>query len=500
MLFNSGVFLLYFLPLVLVGYQIVARSGRRGVIGFLALASILFYSWWNWHFVYVLISSMLINFCISRFIAASAEPGRKKAWLIAGIIINLTALCYYKYLSHILTLFTGAGWTHVWPQIALPLGISFFTFTQIAYLIDLSQGQADPQNIVEYALFVTFFPHLIAGPILHHKEMMPQFLRKGDPRLKAEDLQLGLSWFVLGLVKKCVIADYFAPCADAAFANSATLRFGEAWLGIIAYSLQLYFDFSGYSDMALGLARMFSIQFPFNFNSPYKAADIVDFWARWHMTLTRYLTAYLYNPISLAINRARIKAGKKVSQKAARTPSGFLSMLAWPTVATMFLAGIWHGAGLQFIIFGILHGLYISVNHGWRLYRGRPSENKHVTPVERAACVFVTYVCVLVAQVFFRAADTTAAFHYLAGMTGRHGLSLHVWRTQFIAAVFCLSACWFLPNTQQILGQSADAIDLRRFQWFIWKPSLAWSLGLGFLLFFSMLKMAQSSKFLYFQF
>ena len=500
MLFNSGVFLFYFLPLSLIGYQLLARFGKRAVIGFLALASIVFYSWWDWHFVYVLVGSMLVNFTASRLIAAAKTDGQKKFWLVTGITINLAALCYYKYLGHILQFFTHVGWAHSWPHIVLPLGISFFTFTQIAYLIDLSQGQATKQNIIEYALFVTFFPHLIAGPILHHKEMMPQFLAPGDASLKAEDMVVGLSWFVMGLAKKCIIADYFGPRAEIAFATPSTLHMGEAWLGIVTYSLQLYFDFSGYSDMAIGLARMFSIKFPVNFNSPYKAADIIDFWARWHMTLTRYLTAYLYNPISLSMNRARMKAGKKVSSKAARTVPGFLQMIAWPTIVTMFLAGIWHGAGFQFIIFGLLHGIYITLNHAWRLYRGPGSEHKPISIPTRVACVLLTYVSVLIAQVFFRAASTHDAVQFIAGMAGAHGFSLHVPKPLLGACILGLIACWSLPNTQQILGQAGQAINEARWRWLTWRPTMVWSVALGLLFFFSILSIRNAATFLYFQF
>ena len=500
MLFNSGIFLFYFLPLSLIGYQLLARFGKRAVIGFLAFASIVFYSWWDWHFVYVLVGSMLLNFAVSRLIVAAKTDAQKKFWLISGITLNLGALCYYKYLESILRFFTHLGWAHGWPQIVLPLGISFFTFTQIAYLIDLTQGQAQPQSIVEYALFVTFFPHLIAGPILHHKEMMPQFLAPGDPRLKADDVLVGLSWFVMGFAKKCIIADYFGPHAEGAFNSPSRLHMGEAWLGIVAYSLQLYFDFSGYSDMAIGLGRMFSIKFPMNFNSPYKAASIIDYWARWHMTLTRYLTAYLYNPISLSVNRARMKAGKKVSQKAARTISGFVSMIAWPTMLTMFLAGIWHGAGFQFIIFGLLHGFYISVNHAWRLYRGLRSEHQPVSAQTRVAYVLLTYLCVLIAQIFFRANSTHDALQFLGAMAGMHGHSLAMKKPLLVLSLVGLIACWSLPNTQEILGQAGQSIEQARWRWLIWKPTLVWSVALGVLFFASILSIRNEATFLYFQF
>jgi alginate O-acetyltransferase complex protein AlgI len=416
---------------------------------------------------------------------------------------NLGALCYYKYLFHILDFFHSVGWTHHgWAQRALPLGISFFTFTQIAYLIDLRQGQATAQNIVEYALFVTFFPHLIAGPILHHKEMMPQFLRGRDPHLQMEDMLVGISWFVLGFAKKCIVADYFGPLADSAFASSGNLGFQDSWCGIVLYSLQLYFDFSGYSDMAIGLARMFSIEFPMNFNSPYKRTNIIDFWSSWHMTLTRYLTLYLYNPVSLAVSRRRLRRGMKVSQKAARTVPGFISMIAWPTMFTMFLAGIWHGAGLQFILFGVLHGLYLTINHGWRLYRGQVAERKPSNRFWTIGSIGLTYVCVLIAQVFFRAASTRAAFQYLAGMAGLHGnswMGSH-FKGEIAYMVLGLAVVWFAPNTQEILGQAGARIQSGKWVWLSWKPTWQWSLAVGVLFFVSILCIQNTSTFLYFQF
>ena len=504
MLFNSGIFLFIFLPVTLIGYQVLARFGRRTVIGWLALASVAFYSYWDWHFVFVLIGSMLMNFTVSRIIAASKLPASRKLWLIVGIVGNLGALCYYKYLFHVLAFFTSVGWTHhAWAQLALPLGISFFTFTQIGYLIDLQQGLAGPQNIIEYALFVTFFPHLIAGPILHHKEMMPQFLADRDPHLRMDDMLIGISWFVLGFAKKCILADYFGPQADAAFAAGVHLTLPGAWLGIILYSLQLYFDFSGYSDMAIGLARMFSIEFPMNFNSPYKSTNIIDFWSRFHMTLTRYLTLYLYNPVSLAVSRRRLQAGKKVSQKAARTPSGFAAMIAFPTVFTFFLAGIWHGAGLQYLIFGLLHGLYLTVNHAFRLYRGQIAERKPRTQLTIAASVLLTYICVIVAQVFFRAASTHAALQFLAGMAGLHGISLHgpdFDKLRILGALVGLVIVWFFPNTQQILSQVGTCIQSRTLAWLSWKPTWQWSVAVGILFFISILCIQNSATFLYFQF
>jgi alginate O-acetyltransferase complex protein AlgI len=503
MLFNSAIFLVFFLPLTLLGYQVFSRLGGRAMIGWLALASLAFYSWWDWHFVFVLLGSILVNFSISKFIARGLDTSSAKAWMVAGILINLAILGYYKYLFHFLDGLNSVGLIHHhWDQILLPLGISFFTFTQIAYLIDLSQGEAEPQNLLEYGLFVTFFPHLISGPILHHKEMMPQF-KVRHSGLRMDDMLVGISWFVLGFAKKCIIADTLANRADHAFQLGDTLGVQGAWCGIITYSLQLYFDFSGYSDMAIGLARMFSIEFPMNFNSPYKAARINDFWARWHMTLTRYLTLYIYNPIALAVSRRRRRAGKKVSQQAARTLPGFLGMIAWPTLATMTVAGVWHGAGLKFVIFGALHGIYLTINHAWQLFRGQAAERQPSGKLVTAGSVLLTYACVLIALVFFRASSTESALQYLSGMMGLHGTSWHddaIKPSRALLAAIGLAIVWFLPNTQEILGQKDTAIPRGRWSWLAWQPTLQWSLAMGFLFFLGLLFVDNTATFLYFQF
>ena len=235
---------------------------------------------------------------------------------------------------------------HGFPDAFLPLGISFFTFTQISYLIDLRQGIADRQGLISYTVFVTFFPHLIAGPMINAREIMPQLETLSPGGLRSDDMALGLSWFILGLGKKILIADRLAPLADALYAHPASFGLTSTWLGVICYAMQIYFDFSGYSDMALGIARMFSIRFPINFNSPYKAPSIIEFWQRWHMTLSRYLNEYLYTPILRVVNSRRMDAGKKVSHKAQVTLGGFSQMVFFPTMVTMFITGIWHGAGV----------------------------------------------------------------------------------------------------------------------------------------------------------
>ena len=512
MLFNSLLFLFVFLPIALLGYEVASRFGRRSVIGWLAFASLAFYAEWRFEFVFLLLGSILLNYTASRMIVrfASQEPLQKKV-MIAGVACNLLLLFFYKYLFPSLAGLGRLGILHhQFAGILLPLGISFFTFTQIAYLVDLQQGAAEPQPFLDYVLFVTFFPHLIAGPILHHAEIMPQF-KKLDFRLNAEDLSVGFTWFVMGMFKKVILADSIAPAADIAFASPGSLSLIPAWIGVLNYTLQLYFDFSGYSDMAIGLARMFSIKFPLNFDSPYKAASIIDFWSRWHMTLTRYVTAYLYNPISLAVNRGRIRRGQKVSKKGSATLSGFAEMVALPTMISMALIGIWHGAGLQFLIFGLLHGTYITINHAWRIFRKKsnvPVSGTIAGGLRTAASVALTMLCVIVAQVFFRANSTRDAFIMIGGMIGLHGVhlsGLSEIAPSLVRIPARLFIIWLLPNTQQILSTyyaasgslSSEPILGRTLRW---RPTTSWAMVMTVALIMSLAWMENTTRFLYFQF
>jgi D-alanyl-lipoteichoic acid acyltransferase DltB (MBOAT superfamily) len=536
MLFNSYEFLCVFLPLVLIGYAVVTRVGRRGVITWLAASSIAFYGYWKPAFLLVLASSILANYFCSRLLVRTQEqPKTKRLVLVIGITANLLLLGYYKYLFSLLSFLTDHNLFHLqWPNVLLPLGISFFTFTQIGYLVDLSQGQAAPQPFINYVLFVTFFPHLIAGPLFHHSEVMPQFAEE-HRRINTMDLAVGVSWFIMGLFKKVAIADYMAVAADEAFADPHSLTLFGAWAGVLSYAIQLYFDFSGYSDMAIGLARMFSIEFPLNFNSPYRAQNIGEFWQRWHMTLTRYLTLYLYNPMALWVSRRRLAQGKKASRKAAATPEGFATMVAFPTLTTMFLAGIWHGAGIQFLIFGLLHGCYLSVHQAWNLFRQKHIPEKaprrlHATAT-RFASVLLTFLCVLVGQIFFRAASTSDAFAMLASMAGAHGIAsspylVHLFAPLGIAQhvtplipqssprsdlkvalelVTTFIIVWGFPNTQEILGKYAHRdlstpVQQKGGDAWRWKPSMLWAVSLSVVLLVCLLLMQNPSRFLYFQF
>jgi alginate O-acetyltransferase complex protein AlgI len=305
--FTIPIFYLFFLPAAVVGFELFGYLGRRATVGFLSLMSLYFYYRWDHHVFILLIISILVNYLIAEIISRTAKhPAAQSLLLTVGILANLATLCYYKYLFPMLGLFTTAGILHRnWGTVILPLGISFFTFTQISYLIDLKQGLVPEDSLMNYTFFVTFFPHLVAGPIIRHKEMMPQLSQNRRYRLNGDDMALGITWFTMGMFKKVMIADQIAPFADTFFAQPHGASAAAAWLGVLTYSLQLYFDFSGYSDMAVGIARMFSIRFPLNFNSPYKATGIIDYWQRWHMTLTRFIMDYIYAPIQFRVSRSR---------------------------------------------------------------------------------------------------------------------------------------------------------------------------------------------------
>ncbi len=531
MLFNSLPFIFVFLPITMLGFHLLGRYGRRPVIAWLALCSVYFYAHWSHVFVWFLLGSILLNYGMTWLIARVPEHSVRRRWLMAlGIALNLLGLFYFKYLFKLLLVIKALHLTDATPHsILLPLGISFFTFTQISYLVDLAQGQAERQDLLSYVLFVTFFPHLIAGPILHHKEMMPQFgrerpedggaLRPVPPtrrfKLKADDVSLGLTWFVMGLSKKVLIADQLAPAADLAFSNTASLSATGAWTGLIVYSMQLYFDFSGYSDMALGLARVFSIRFPLNFDSPYKATSITEFWQRWHMTLTRYITLYLYNPLLIAVQRRRVAGGKKISRKALATPGGFLAMVAYPTIATMLLTGLWHGAGVQFLLFGLLHGVYLTVNQAWRHFRQRIHNAPAPLPARgltRLAMMAGVYLQVCFALLFFRADSLHSAFAMLADMFGAHGRGQLGSLLEGSLAFALFPVVWFLPNTQQILGQESNAPALMDtplivrdaprtlFPRLRWTPNLGWAMLMAALFFAVLVELDRSATFLYFQF
>jgi len=408
LLFTSGEFLFVFLPITLLVFYAVARfAGRGAAAAWLAVASLIFYGYWRIEHTVLLVLSIGFNYYFGEWILKARHGGKpsSRVLLIIAVAVNLGALAYFKYADFFLrTAAELSGADVPLLGIVLPLGISFFTFTQIAYLVDVHAGKVVERNPIHYALFVTYFPHLIAGPVLHHAEMMPQFRSAEIYRPALRNFVIGLAFLLMGLAKKVLIADSVAPVANMVFGAGADvpLATSAAWLGVTAYTLQIYFDFSGYSDMAVGLSLLIGVRLPYNFNSPYQAWNITEFWRRWHMTLSRFLRDYLYVPL-----------GGNRHGRARRYVNLMLTML---------LGGLWHGASWTFVIWGGLHGAYLVVNHGWQWLREKMGWQRASSGVGailgRSASVALTLLCVMVGWVFFRAVDTASAQNILTSMFG----------------------------------------------------------------------------------
>jgi alginate O-acetyltransferase complex protein AlgI len=428
MLFNSYPFIFLFLPIVLIGTLLLGRFGNVPPVIWLALASLAFYAVNHWPFVLLLLASVAFNYLIGLLlISPRPSPVPRFAMLTVGVAVDLLALGYFKYAGFLVANLNAIFSTGLTIDILLPVGISFYTFTQIAFLVDAYRGNVARYDLPSYALFVTYFPHLIAGPILHHKDMMPQFRRatawRPDPHL----ILCGLIIFAVGLFKKTCLADGIQPLVSLAF-GASTPTLDQAWIGALAYTFQLYFDFSGYSDMAIGISLMFGIFLPVNFNSPYKAASIIDFWRRWHMTLSRFLRDYLYIPLG----------GNRHGPV----------LRYFNLMITMLLGGLWHGAAWTFVAWGALHGAYLGVNHAWNRFGPRL-----VSPAARLAGFVLTFLCVVVAWVFFRADSLSSALHVLSRMADPTQIALgraEIIDLGFIA--FYAAIAWFAPNTQAVMG------------------------------------------------
>ncbi len=464
MLFNSYTFIFLFLPFAVGGYYACRHYlGYWPSLLWLALSSLVFYGAWDWRYVLLICGSALFNFYTAVGISRRRrQPGRAggRALLVCGIALNLCLLGYYKYLNFFVDNLNLLIEADIFIQeIVLPIGISFFTFQQIAYLVDCYRREASDYNLVSYLVFVTFFPQLIAGPIVHHKEMMPQFQAQGRLPVSYDNFSCGVIIFMIGLFKKIVIADQVALIATPVFqvadlGGSVTLL--DAWFGVLAYTFQIYFDFSAYSDMAVGLALLFNIHLPVNFYSPYKATSIIDFWRRWHMTLSRFLRDYLYIPLG----------GNRAGE-----PRRYVNIMA-----TMVLGGIWHGAGWTFFIWGALHGVFLVVNHLWRALAGGGEAGGGF--FARWGGRLLTFFVVVVAWAFFRAETVAGAYEILRGMAGLNGISVDpagwlgalaridwlnvkldgdivfsLWGAAQL--VGCLAFVWLLPNTYQLMADKS---------------------------------------------
>ena len=522
MLFNSYVFLFIFLPITLYGFHLIGKQGHHKVaISWLVGASLVFYGWWNPAYLGLILGSILFNYAVGFSLLGRPH----KLTLFLGVAGNLGVLGYFKYANFFIDNINALTSNDIiLEQIILPLGISFFTFQQITYLVDAYRGETREYNFLHYCLFVVFFPQLIAGPIVHHKEMLPQFAKDALYGLKSRNLAVGFTIFIIGLFKKVVLADGIAVHATSVFAGAehgVFLTFFEAWGGALAYSFQLYFDFSGYSDMAIGLARMFGIRLPLNFNSPFKATSIIDFWRRWHITLSRFLRDYLYIPL-----------GGNRKGEARRFTNLMIAML---------LGGLWHGAGWNFILFGLAHGTYIVICGAWVKVKKNISDNSVIksTVVANSIGRVITFLAVVLAFVPFRAESMDGTRNMLATMLGGHGLSLspsliggfgnaeqwllehgvvfdgmfhnHVfgadpkWGIAWVVALFLAST--LLPNTQQLLRRYRPALETykneipcSRYRWIEWRPTAPWTLFTFGIFIITILSLTQASEFLYFQF
>ncbi len=511
MLFNSHVFILAFLPLTLAVFLALGpQGGGRPARIWLLGMSLVFYGWWSLPFLALLLASIGVNHVLGRAIVRTRVTRPRLAWqlLAAGVIGNLALLAWYKYAAFVagnLAALTGLDFAV--GAVALPLAISFYTFQQIAFLADARRGDAPAYGLVDYALFVTFFPQLIAGPIIHHGELIPQL--RGLQRTSAEDMAAGIAFFVIGLLKKLAIADPVGDLATPTFAAAGTPGALEAWLAISAFTIGLYFDFSGYSDMAVGLARMFGMRLPYNFASPYQATSIIEFWRRWHMTLSRFLRDYIYIPLG----GSRRGAGRR-----------YLNLMV-----TMLLGGLWHGAAWTFVAWGALHGLFLLVNHAWNAAVARAAAAGRRLSLPRHAGQVLTLLAVMVAWVFFAAPDFGTALGVLKGMVGLNGIGPRPpvlgtlvdvtlgrvplgleGEAAFPAVVATASALaalalgWllvlFAPNSQDMV----DGLPRRRSgaPWpalrFRPSPGVAMAAAAAFL--FALTLMAETREFVYFQF
>jgi alginate O-acetyltransferase complex protein AlgI len=533
MLFNSFEFIFLFLPVCLAGYALLGRwCHHRAAIAWLVVCSAYYYARWtapeldDWtpRFLLIMLASVGVNFVLGRALidvqsnphagfgassdnrdrprvldyARPSTKGFRIALLAAGVLFNFGLLVYFKYTGFFIrstnSLFSAAIPI---PSIILPLAFSFHTFQQHAYLVDAYKGRAGRYSLLDYSLFVLFFPQLLAGPIVHHHEMLPQFASHRVGHLRARHLAVGGSMFVIGLFKKVMLADrvapFVAPVFNAAFAGRP-LSFGDAWLGALAFTFQLYFDFSAYSDMAIGVARMLGIRLPMNFNSPYKSASMIDFWRRWHMTLSRWLRDYIYIPL-----------GGSRKGEARR----WINLMI-----TMLLGGLWHGAGWTFVFWGGLHGAYLGINHFWRRItkiRDTTPQNSALTTqhfVTHAASILLTFLAVTFAWVFFQARDFRSAWRIIGSMCGSHGFALKSQfgdRDEAMLLGLLLAIAWFLPNTQQIMHRFRPALGYFRTRVnpagvLQWRPNLWWAATLAFGGVLALTHLSVVREFIYYQF
>jgi D-alanyl-lipoteichoic acid acyltransferase DltB (MBOAT superfamily) len=473
MLFNSQLFLIVFLPVALTLQWIVAEHARWWIANLLFLSAI-FYSYWNPPLLLLLIGSILVNWWTAQQFGRT----RNTAWLTAGIVADLVVLGTFKYLDFFLgSIASLAGLAYHPFALALPLGISFFSFQQIGYIVDLRRGEAKPHPLVRYALYVSFFPHLIAGPLLRHSEFFASLDRR---RPREESTRLygqGLALIVLGLMKKVLVADNLGFAVNQLYALAAAgpLSFAEGWLAGLGFAMQIYLDFSGYSDIAIGLGLLFGIVIPDNFDAPYRTTCVIEFWRRWHMTLSRMLRDYLY----ISLGGSRYGLSRQVAA----------------LLVTMLLGGLWHGAGWTFVIWGGLHGVALTSNHLWR--RGGAAMPAPLSWI-------VTFLFVVTAFVIFRADSMSTARHVLDAMAGAHGLSWQVqlaepgWRPPLFGSILNETMMWLAIALAFALAGPTSQVVVRT----LLKPRWPIAVGLAIILSYLIVELGGEggAEFVYFQF
>lgn len=522
MLFNSPLFLFLFLPITLVGYHLIGKSKQpRLAIIWLIAASLLFYAWANPIYLALITGSVIFNYVAGVKLSRIESVRQRKLIMASGVSANILLLGYFKYANFFIdNTNTLLGSSFHPSTVVLPLAISFFTLQQIAYLVDIYRGERQEHGFWEYCLFVTFFPKLLSGPVVRMKEIMPQIVKDYRPRLNAQNMAVGLTTLFLGLFKKMILADHLGGYASTIFdatAQGTVIGFVNSWIGALAYTFQLYFDFSGYCDAAIGLALMFGIRLPLNFYSPYKATSIIDFWRRWHMTLSSFVRDYIYIP--LGGNR-----------------HGLVHQMSYLLLA-MTIIGFWHGASWTFVIWGGLHGTYLVINHSWRRLMtavGHGSEKN--TWRGKVILNLFTFIAIVIAWVFFRAGSVSAAIAMLSNMIGKNAFHLLVHNyvalgsigeflrrlgvtfdlTDPVASIqldaifwilISLFICWFLPNVQEYMSDYQPALDSFNEHakktgppWLRWKPSFGVAMAIAVVAVFTVFGLGVVSKFIYFRF
>jgi D-alanyl-lipoteichoic acid acyltransferase DltB (MBOAT superfamily) len=536
MLFNSNAFVFVFLPIVLAVFFGARRTfGTRAALGCLLAASVFFYGWWNPYYVLLLAGSIGFNFALARAAPGISAARPRRAALAMGITVNLAALGYCKYANFFVANYEAlSGATVDWQGVTLPIAISFFTFQQIAYLVDRFRGSGDRDDFLDYALFISFFPQLIAGPIVHHSELLPQLREEERFRFSPTNFAVGWTIFFIGLFKKTVVGDTMAGFATPIFKAAdagATIGFVDAWAAALSYSFEIYFDFSGYSDMAIGLARLFGLHLPINFESPYKARSIIDFWRRWHITLSRFLRDYLYIPMG---------GSRRGSTRR------YVNLMI-----TMLLGGIWHGSGWNFLIWGGLHGIYLAINHAWRALSSAINPTPRAGWLTSRLALILTFAVTVVAWVPFRAETLRGTTQMLEAMLtpasraqppallnwtaiakrpdGAHGelrvgvddfqysepgfwvldvLDIHAGGAWWLG--LCLLLVWGLPSTREWMADYRPGIATYpepSSRWqnaggvARWRPNIAWALFTAVIAFASIVALqGPIREFIYFQF